>query len=103
MPLTHPLYNVTFDVTDPQRLAIGSWGLGALTSEDGGQTWTARNAGLPDPHHVCRVGVDPMGQLYASVVGATLYVSGDFGRTWKPDSLAGSVVNKFLIQPKSVK
>jgi photosystem II stability/assembly factor-like uncharacterized protein len=103
VPRTNPLYNVTFDVTNPQRLAIGSWALGALTSEDDGQTWTYRNAGLPDPHHVVRVGVDPTGQLYASVVGATLYVSADFGRTWKPDSLAGSVVNKFLIQPQSAK
>jgi len=103
VPLTHPLYNVTFDITDPKRLAIGSWGLGALTSEDGGQTWTDRNDGLPDPHRVCRVGVDPMGRLYASVVGATLFVSADFGRTWKPDSLAGFVVNKFLLQPKGVK
>jgi hypothetical protein len=34
-------------------------------------------------------------------VAETLFVSSDFGRTWKPDSLAGSVVNKFLIQPKS--
>jgi hypothetical protein len=50
---------------------------------------------------VWRVGVDPAGQLYASVVAETLFVSSDFGRTWKPDSLAGSVVNKFLIQPKS--
>ena len=103
VPLTHPLYNITFDVTDSKRLAIGSWGLGALTSEDGGQTWTDRNTGLPAPHRVSRVGVDPAGQLYASVVGATLYVSADFGRTWKPDSLSGSVVSKFLLQPKSVK
>ena len=101
VPTTHPLYNITFDVTNAQRLAIGSWGLGALTSEDGGQTWTERNAGLPAPHRVWRVGVDPAGQLYASVVAETLFVSSDFGRTWKPDSLAGSVVNKFLIQPKS--
>ena len=100
VPSTHPLYNVTFDVTQPQRLAIGSWGLGAWTSEDGGQTWTERNAGLPAPHRVWRVGIDPAGQLYASVVGATLFVSADFGRTWKPDSLVGSAVNRFLIQPK---
>jgi photosystem II stability/assembly factor-like uncharacterized protein len=103
VPSTHPLYNITIDVTNPQRLAIGSWSLGVLTSEDGGQTWSERNDGLPNAHCVCRVGVDPTGQLYASVVGATLFVSADFGRTWKPDSLAGSVVNKFLIQPKSAK
>jgi photosystem II stability/assembly factor-like uncharacterized protein len=103
VPATHALYNITFDVTNPQRLAIGSWGLGALTSEDGGKTWTDRNAGLPAPHRVWRVGVDPAGQLYASVVGETLFVSADFGRTWRPDALAGSLVNKFLILPASAR
>jgi photosystem II stability/assembly factor-like uncharacterized protein len=102
-PSTHALYNVTFDLTNPQRFALGSWGLGVLTSEDGGRTWTDRNAGLPVPHRVWRVGVDPAGLLYASVVAETLFVSADFGRTWKPDALAGSLVNKFLILPKRAK
>ena len=100
VPSTHPLYNVTFDVTTAQRLALGSWALGVLTSEDGGRTWTDRNAGLPAAHHVWRVGVDPEGRLYASVAGETLFVSADFGRTWKPDALAGSQVNKFLLLPR---
>jgi photosystem II stability/assembly factor-like uncharacterized protein len=68
-PSDRALYNVTFDVTNPQRFAIGSWAQGVLTSEDGGKTWTDRNAGLPDGHCVWRVGVDPEGRLYASVVG----------------------------------
>lgn len=100
-PVSHPLYNVTFDVTDPQRLALGSWSLGVHTSEDGGRTWMARNTGLPDGHHVWRVGVDPAGRLYASVHGETLFVSADFGRTWTPDTLAGSQVNKFVLAPRS--
>ncbi len=102
VPSDRALYNVTFDVTNPARFAIGSWGHGVLTSEDGGATWTARNAGLPAPHQVWRVGVDPEGRLYASVVGQTLFVSADFGRTWQPDALAGSLVNNFLILPKAV-
>ncbi|WP_414662889.1 WD40/YVTN/BNR-like repeat-containing protein [Horticoccus sp. 23ND18S-11] len=102
-PATNPLYNVTFDVTNPQRLALGSWALGVLTSEDGGATWIDRNAGLPAAHHVWRVGVDPAGLLYASVAAETLFVSADFGRTWKPDALAGSLINKFLILPVSAK
>lgn len=102
-PSTNPLYNVTFDVTDPQRLALGSWALGVFTSEDGGRTWTDRNAGLPAAHHVWRVGVDPAGKLYASVAAETLFVSGDFGRTWQPDALAGSQVNKFLLLPRAAK
>lgn len=101
VPSTHPLYNVTFDVTTAKRLALGSWALGVLTSEDGGRTWTDRNAGLPAAHHVWRVGVDPEGRLYASVAGETLFVSADFGRTWKPDALAGSQVNKFLLLPRA--
>lgn len=101
MPATNPLYNVTFDLTSSRRLAIGSWALGVLTSEDGGQTWTDRNAGLPAAHHVWRVGVDPEGRLYASVAGETLFVSTDFGRSWKPDALAGSLVNKFLLLPRN--
>ncbi len=101
VPKNHALYNITFDVADPKRLAIGSWGHGVLTSEDGGVTWASRNAGLPEPHRVWRVGIDPAGRLYASVFGETLFASDDFGRTWKPDALAGSLVNQFLLLPKA--
>ena len=100
VPSSHALYNVTFDVTNPQRWAIGSWTYGVLTTEDGGRTWTERNAGLPEPHCVWRVGVGPAGRLYASVVKETLFVSADFGRTWQQDALAGSAVNNFLILPQ---
>ncbi|MBK8857947.1 MAG: hypothetical protein IPN11_09840 [Opitutaceae bacterium] len=103
VPSDRALYNVTFDVTNPQRFAIGSWAKGVLTTEDGGKTWTDRNAGLPDGHCVWRVGVDPAGRLYASVVKETLYVSDDFGRTWKKDALEGSLVNSFLILPRAAK
>jgi len=104
VPDDHPLYNVTFDFTNPQRYAIGSWGRGVWTSEDGGKTWTERNAGLPAPHRVWRVGVDPdSGRLYASVVGETLFSSDDFGRTWKRDALEGSTVNAFVVVTKSEK
>jgi photosystem II stability/assembly factor-like uncharacterized protein len=102
-PGDRPLYNVTFDVTNPNRLAIGSWGGGVWTSEDGGLTWTDRNAGLPAGARVWRVGVDPEGRLFASVVEETLFQSADFGRTWRPDALAGSAVKKFLLLPKATK
>ncbi len=101
VPTSHALYNITFDPTDPQHLAIASWGLGILTSEDGGKTWQDRNTGLPEPHRVWRVGVDPDGRLYASVHKQTLYFSDDFGRTWQPDTLRGSLVNYFLTLPKA--
>jgi photosystem II stability/assembly factor-like uncharacterized protein len=101
LPSEHALYNVSFDPTDASRLAVGSWTYGIWTSEDGGETWTDRNAGLPDPHRVMRVGVNPdSGRLYASVFKATLYFSDDFGRTWKPEALEGSLVRKFVTVPR---
>ncbi|MGH8019910.1 MAG: WD40/YVTN/BNR-like repeat-containing protein [Opitutaceae bacterium] len=101
VPSEHALYNITFDPTDAKRCAIASWTYGVLTSEDGGKTWTDRNAGLPDPHRAWRVGVDPnSGRLYASIVGETLFHSDDFGRTWERDALEGSAVNRFVIVPK---
>lgn len=93
----HPIYNVTFDPTHAQRLAVGGWHDGVWTSEDGGATWVSRNQGLPENPRVWRVGVNPNnGRLYASVFKETLYWSDDFGRTWHPDALAGSLVNYFV-------
>lgn len=99
VPDEHALYNVTFDITDPSRLAISSWTYGVYTSEDGGATWTERNAGLPDPHRAWRVGVGPDGTLYVSIADKMIYASADFGRTWRADSLEGSSVNQFLLVP----
>jgi photosystem II stability/assembly factor-like uncharacterized protein len=116
VPSEKALYNITFDPTQPERLAIGSWTYGVLTSEDGGATWIARNEGLPGkkagyrmpsdpgPHCVWRVGVDPdSGRLYASVVGEALYMSDDFGRTWKNEGLEGSQINRFVFVPHTSK
>jgi photosystem II stability/assembly factor-like uncharacterized protein len=104
VPADHALYNIAFDPTHPRRLAIGSWSYGVLTTEDSGATWTDRNAGLPTPHRVARVGVDPdTGRLYASVINESLYTSDDFGRTWQRGVLEGSVINNFIILPKAAK
>ncbi len=101
VPSAEALYNVAFDGTNPQRYAIGSWTYGVLTSEDAGRTWTARNAGLPDGHCVFRVGVDPdTGRLYAAVYKNAIYVSDDFGRTWRKDGLEGSTVYNFVFVPQ---
>lgn len=100
LPHEEAIYNVTFDPTDPARLAIASWAYGVWTSPDGGATWMARNAGLPEGARAWRVGVDPnSGRLYASIFQETLYFSDDFGRTWEPDALAGSLVNAFYSLP----
>jgi hypothetical protein len=104
VPSANALYNVIFDPTNPKRLAIGSWTHGILTSEDGGETWVARNTGIPAPHKAWRIAVDPgSGQLYASIVGAALYSSVDFGHTWKSEGFEDSVIQRFVFLPASAK
>lgn len=95
-------YNIAFDPTNPQRIAIGGWTYGLLASEDGGRTWTARNDGLPAKHRVWRTAIDPdTGRLYAAVVYDSLYVSADFGRTWQAAGLPNSRISGFTFVPKA--
>ncbi len=102
LPSAEALYNASFDATNPRRVAISSWTYGVLVTEDGGATWTDRNAGLPAEHCVFRVGVDPdSGRLYAGVYRDAVYVSDDFGRTWRKDGLEGALVYNFLFAPKA--
>jgi photosystem II stability/assembly factor-like uncharacterized protein len=102
LPKAKAFYNVSFDATNPRRLAVGGYTCGVMTSEDGGATWAARNAGLPEGHHVWRVAVDPdTGRLYASVRAKAIYQSDDFGRTWKSAGLDGSQVNAFVFVPRA--
>lgn len=104
VPSAEALYNVALDATNPQRFAIGSWSYGVLTTEDGGKTWTQRNAGLPDEHCVFRVGIDPdTGRLYAAVYRDAVFESDDFGRTWRKSGLEGSTVYNFVFVPKAAK
>lgn len=99
-PTDAALYNIAFDPTHPQRLAIGSYTFGVLTSEDGGATWSPRNENLPKPHRVWRVGIHPDdGRLFASVYQNAVYASDDFGRSWKSVGLEGSAVNCFHFLP----
>ena len=102
VPSGATLYNVTFDPTNSQRMAIGSWTYGVYTSEDGGTSWVSRNLGLPASHHVWRVGVDPdTGRLYASVIESFLFFSDDFGHNWQNGGLDGSQISAFVFVPKS--
>jgi len=102
VPVTGALYNVAFDATNPRRLAIGSYTHGVLTSEDGGDSWRARNIGLPDPPHVWSLGIDPEnGSLYAGVYQVALYVSQDFGRTWQKAGMEGSTIHRFVFRPQA--
>lgn len=94
------LYDIAFDPTSAQRMAVSGWGPGVQVSEDGGRTWEARNAGLPRPD-VWSVAFDPdhAGRLYAAVHEEALYVSEDAGRTWKEDGLKGSIVYRMFFVP----
>lgn len=104
VPSAEALYNVAFDATHAGRFAVSSWSYGVYTTEDGGATWTERNAGLPDGHCVFRVGIDPdNGRLHAAVYRDAIYVSDDFGRTWRKDSLEGSTVYNFVFVPRSAR
>jgi len=96
VPSTHTFFNIAFDPTNAQRIAVGGWMLGLFTSEDGGVTWTERNAGLPESHRVWRTAVDPdTGRLYAAVDNEALYVSDDFGRTWQIGGMEKSRIQSF--------
>lgn len=97
-------YSVTFDPTNPQRLATGGWAYGLRTSEDGGATWVDRSAGLAEPERVFKVSVDPdNGRLYANLFRNGLFVSDDFGRTWRRDGLEGATIYTFAYLSKAAK
>ena len=95
------LYFCDFDATDSRRLVICGWGCGVLVSEDGGVTWQARNAGLPNPNVRC-VGSDPdlPGRLYAAPHQSAVYVSDDFGRTWRKGWFESATVRRFVYVPR---
>lgn len=98
----HPIYNIAFDATNARRFALGSWTYGVMTTEDGGESWVTRNAGLPGEGHVFRVAIDPDdGRLYANVHQDFVYVSDDFGRTWLRQGLEGAIVYGFIFTPRT--
>lgn len=104
LPADSALHSVSFDPTDPKRIAIGGWSCGVRVSEDGGTTWLQRNDGLPPPHRVMQVGINPnTGRLHASLFDETPWCSDDFGRTWRQDGPAGAQISKFVTIPHHVR
>jgi photosystem II stability/assembly factor-like uncharacterized protein len=95
------LHFCDFDATDPHRLVLCGWGCGVLVSEDGGVTWHARNTGLPNANVLC-VGSDPdrPGRLYAAPHESAIYVSDDFGRTWRKGWFERATVRRFVFVPR---
>ena len=97
------VYDIAFDPTTPNRVAVAGWGFGIAVSEDLGKTWTFRDRSLPSSD-IWSIVFDPgkSGRLFASVHEEAMYVSDDAGAAWRRNGLEGSVVNrmKFLPQVK---
>ncbi len=98
------LYDIAFDPTVRNRIAVAGWGPGVAVSSDGGKTWSLRNGGLPRPE-VTSVAFDPArsGRLFAAVHEEAVYVSEDAGLTWKVDGLETSHVNRMRFVPEVVR
>jgi photosystem II stability/assembly factor-like uncharacterized protein len=98
------LYDIAYDPTDANRIAVAGWGPGVVVSEDGGKTWQPRNIGLPRPE-VISVAFDPenRGRLYAAVNDDALYVSNDAGKNWSKAGLESSVVYRLRFVPEAAR
>ncbi|HUB78939.1 MAG TPA: hypothetical protein VMB03_09095 [Bryobacteraceae bacterium] len=98
------LYDLAFDPSSPDRIAVAGWGVGVAVSEDGGKTWQARNSGLPSTS-VWSVAFDPAhaARLFAGIHEAAVYVSGDGGATWRMDGLSGSSIFRMKFVPEAAR
>jgi photosystem II stability/assembly factor-like uncharacterized protein len=105
IPSAEAIYNIAFDATHARRMAISSWVYGVFTTEDGGETWVERNAGLSPEHTAFRVGIDPdNGRLYVSLYREAMLASEDFGRSWKNVvRLEGATVYNYVFVAKTAK
>jgi photosystem II stability/assembly factor-like uncharacterized protein len=61
---------------------------GVFRSDDGGQTWTRRNALCPRPFYFSQIRVDPVNPDRIYVLGYALHVSEDGGATFREDRFA---------------
>ena len=97
------LYDIAFDPSSPDRIAVAGWGTGIAISEDRGKSWQTRAAGLPNAN-AWSVAFDPgqPGRVYASIHEEAVYVSNDNGRSWSKDGLPGSSIfrMKFVPSPR---
>lgn len=58
---------------------------GVFRSEDGGESWTRMSSLNPRPFYFSQIRVDPVDDQKVYVLGFTLHVSEDGGRTWRED------------------
>jgi len=69
---------------DDGALYVAGPGIGVLRSEDGGRSWTARNAGLPEGEVVALTAhADQPRTVYVSVAGQGIFRSEDAGASWR--------------------
>jgi len=80
-------FDVAVDPQDPQRVYVAGTGGKLFRSDDGGQTWTSANRGLP-LIDVQALACDPRtGDLYAALERDGVYRSSDQGANWRKVSL----------------
>ena len=98
------LYDIAFDPSNSNRIALAGWSTGVLVSEDNGKTWERRSLGLPR-WDIWSVAFDPdhPGRLYANVHEEALYVSEDAGKTWRKAGLDGAIVYRLQFFPEAVR
>ena len=98
------LYDLAFDPSTPDRIAVAGWGVGVAVSEDRGKTWQQRTTGLPSTN-VWSVAFDPAspGRLFAGVHEEAIYASDDSGKTWRRAGLPGSSIFRMKFIPERAK
>jgi photosystem II stability/assembly factor-like uncharacterized protein len=83
-PYEQLIYALAVDAADPNELYVGVWGDGIYRSDNGGQTWEAREAGLRSRAREIRAVVRASGnrRMYIGTAGLGVYRSDDDGQSW---------------------
>jgi len=93
----HNIFDIAFDPTNQNRVALAGWGLGVVVSSDLGKTWRNWDRALPNSN-IWSVTFDPdhSGRIYAGVHEEGVYFSEDAGKTWVLSGLKGAIVYRML-------
>jgi photosystem II stability/assembly factor-like uncharacterized protein len=89
------------DPSDPQKMYAGGHP-GFYRSEDGGESWSKDNTGLPGTD-VHGLGIDSQNPqtLYAFIVNHGLYRSPDAGRSWELVNARQATMGSILVDPRN--
>jgi outer membrane protein assembly factor BamB len=97
----HDVRSILCDPTQPATMYVGTRTYGVFKSEDGGQSWAERNAGLTDTD-VWTLVMDPSqpSTLYAGTHAGLVFKSTDGAATWQPSGGGmGEWVSRLAIDP----